>query len=67
VKFLTLFTLFVCVSGAFGQPNASFYVSTSGFDSIAAPKLSLGARFNTSQTRHVRAGLSMCAEESTKT
>ena len=33
MKFLTLFTLFVCVSGAFGQPNASFYVSTSGVDS----------------------------------
>jgi hypothetical protein len=32
VKFLTLFTLLVCVSGAFGQPNASFYVSTAGDD-----------------------------------
>jgi hypothetical protein len=33
VKFLTLFVLFVCVSGASGQSNASFYVSTAGDDS----------------------------------
>jgi len=33
MKFLTLFTLFLCVSGAFAQPNASFYVSTTGNDS----------------------------------
>ena len=32
MKFLTLFTLLVCVSGAFGQSNASFYVSTTGDD-----------------------------------
>jgi Right handed beta helix region len=32
VKFLTLFALAVCVSGAFGQSNASFYVSTAGDD-----------------------------------
>ena len=33
VKFLTLFTLLACVSGAFGQTNASFYVATTGDDS----------------------------------
>jgi hypothetical protein len=32
VKFATLFTFPVCVSGGFGQPNASFYVSTAGDD-----------------------------------
>jgi hypothetical protein len=32
LKFLTVFTLFVCVSFAFGQPNVSFYVSTTGND-----------------------------------
>jgi hypothetical protein len=33
LKFLTVFTLFVCVSFVFGQPNVSFYVSTTGNDS----------------------------------
>jgi Right handed beta helix region len=33
VKFLTLFTLVLCVSGAFGQANTSFYVATTGNDS----------------------------------
>ena len=33
MKVLSLLTLFVCVSGAFGQPKASFYVSTTGNDS----------------------------------
>jgi hypothetical protein len=33
VKFLSLVVLLVCVSGAFGQPNSSFYVSTTGNDS----------------------------------
>ena len=33
VNFLILFALLVCVPGAFAQPNASFYVSTSGDDS----------------------------------
>jgi Right handed beta helix region len=33
VKFLTLLAMLVCVSGAFGQANASFYVSTAGDDS----------------------------------
>jgi len=33
VRLLTLFALLVSVSGAFGQTNASFYVSTSGVDS----------------------------------
>src|SRR5271155_285312 len=33
VKFLSLVTLLVCVSGAFGQANSSFYVSTAGNDS----------------------------------
>ncbi|HZR56956.1 MAG TPA: right-handed parallel beta-helix repeat-containing protein [Terriglobales bacterium] len=32
MKFLTLLTLLVCVSGALGQSNSSFYVSTSGDD-----------------------------------
>lgn len=33
VKVLFFFALFVCVSGAPGQPNSSFYVSTAGDDS----------------------------------
>jgi hypothetical protein len=33
LKFLPLVVLSVCVSGAFGQPNSSFYVSTTGDDS----------------------------------
>ena len=33
MKFLSLVVLLVCVSGAFGQPNSSFYVSTTGNDS----------------------------------
>ncbi len=33
VKLSILFVLFGCVSGAFGQANASFYVSTTGDDS----------------------------------
>lgn len=32
MKFATLLMLFVCVSGAFGQTNSSFYVSTTGDD-----------------------------------
>ena len=33
VRFLIISVLFVCVCPAFGQPNTSFYVSTSGNDS----------------------------------
>jgi hypothetical protein len=33
VKFLFLAMLFACASGTFGQPNSSFYVSTTGDDS----------------------------------
>ncbi len=33
MKFVSLVVLFVCVSGAFGQSNSSFYVSTTGADS----------------------------------
>jgi hypothetical protein len=33
MKFSTLFLLLACVSGAFGQPNSSFYVATTGNDS----------------------------------
>ena len=33
MKFLTLFALLLCVSGAFAQTNTSFYVSTTGNDS----------------------------------
>ncbi len=33
MKLSILFVLFGCVSGAFGQANASFYVSTTGDDS----------------------------------
>ena len=33
MKFPISFMLLVCVSGAFGQPNSSFYVSTTGSDS----------------------------------
>jgi hypothetical protein len=33
VRFLSLPVLFVCVSGALGRPNSSFYVSTTGDDS----------------------------------
>ncbi len=35
VKFVTLFAFLVCASGAFGQRNSSFYVSTAGNDSNA--------------------------------
>ena len=33
MKFLSLILLLVCVSGAFGQSNSSFYVSKTGDDS----------------------------------
>jgi hypothetical protein len=33
MKFSTLFILLACVSTAFGQPNSSFYVATTGADS----------------------------------
>jgi len=33
VKFATLFAILVCASAAFGQTNATFYVSTTGNDS----------------------------------
>ena len=33
MRFLSLPVLLVCVSGAFGRPNSSFYVSTTGDDS----------------------------------
>ena len=33
MKFLSLIMLSVCVSGAFGQSNSSFYVSNTGDDS----------------------------------
>ena len=33
MKFLTFFTLFLCVSFTYGQTNSSFYVSTTGSDS----------------------------------
>ena len=33
MKFSTLFILVICVSGAFGHSNSSFYVSTTGKDS----------------------------------
>jgi hypothetical protein len=33
MKFSTLVILLACVSGAFGQPNSSFYVATTGNDS----------------------------------
>ena len=33
MKSLSLVMLLVCVTGAFGQPNSSFYVSTTGDDS----------------------------------
>jgi hypothetical protein len=33
MRFLILCILLVCISGAFGQPNSAFYVSTTGDDS----------------------------------
>ena len=33
MKFLTVFILFACVSAAWGQPNTSYYVATTGNDS----------------------------------
>jgi len=33
MKFSSLVLLLACVSGAFGQPNSSFYVATTGNDS----------------------------------
>jgi len=35
VKLFTVFALLLCASGAFAQPNVSFYVSTTGNDSNA--------------------------------
>ena len=40
MKVLSLFALFVCVSGAFAQANSSFYVATIGNDSNAGTKAS---------------------------
>jgi hypothetical protein len=40
VKFLTLFTLLLSVSGAFGQTNTSFYVATTGNDSNSGTETS---------------------------
>src|SRR5215467_877714 len=40
VNFLSLFVLFVCVSGAFGQANSVFYVATTGNDSNAGTQAS---------------------------
>jgi Right handed beta helix region len=64
VKFLTLFTLWMCVSGAFAQPNSSFYVSTKGDDSNpgteAAPWRSVQHAADTVQagsTVNVRGGI----------
>src|ERR1700704_5168175 len=33
MKFPISFMLLICVSGAFGQPNSAYYVSTAGSDS----------------------------------
>jgi hypothetical protein len=40
VNSLSLFALFVCVSGAFGQVNSVFYVATTGNDSNAGTQAS---------------------------
>ena len=40
MNFLSLFALFVCVSGAFGQANSAFYVATTGNDSNAGTQAS---------------------------
>jgi hypothetical protein len=40
VKFASLFALFACVSGAFGQVNSTFYVATTGNDSNAGTQAS---------------------------
>src|SRR5215472_10962291 len=40
VNFLSLFALFVCLSGAFGQANSVFYVATTGNDSNAGTQAS---------------------------
>jgi hypothetical protein len=64
LKFLTLFTLFVCVSAAFGQTNAFYYVSTTGNDSNpgtqAAPWRTIQHAADTARaggTVNVRAGI----------
>jgi len=64
VKLLTLFTLSMCVAGAFAQPNSSFYVSTSGNDSNpgteAAPWRSIQHAADTARagsTVNVRGGV----------
>ena len=66
MKFATLLMLFVCVSGAFGQTNSSFYVSTTGDDKNPAPNPRHGALFNMPQRPRVRVAPSTCVEESTK-
>ena len=64
MKFLTFFTLLVCLSGAFGQSNSSFYVSTAGNDSNpgteAAPWRTVQHAANTARagsTVNVRGGI----------
>jgi hypothetical protein len=64
LKLLTVFTLLVCVSFAFGQPNVSFYVSTTGNDpnpgSLTAPWRTIQHAADTARagcTVNVRAGV----------
>ena len=63
MKFLTLFTLFLCVTGAAGQINTSYYVSLTGNDSnpgtLAAPWRTIQHAADTARagsTVNVRAG-----------
>ncbi|HWF92359.1 MAG TPA: right-handed parallel beta-helix repeat-containing protein [Terriglobales bacterium] len=64
MKYLTLFTLFLCVTGAAGQVNTSYYVALTGSDSnpgtLASPWRTIQHAADTAQagsTVNVRAGI----------
>ena len=66
MRFPISFVLLVCVSGAFGQPNSAYYVSTAGSDSNPGTQTAPWRTVQHPQTPRVRAVPSTCEEESTK-
>ena len=66
VKVLTLFALFVCSWGAFGQRGSSFYVSPTGNDANPGTQAYRGVRFNMRQIRRVQEVPSTCEAEPTR-
>jgi hypothetical protein len=59
LKLSTCFMRFACVSGAFGQSNSSFCVSTTGNDSNPGIPAAPSAPFDMPQTQYGRAVPSM--------